>query len=74
MKRVSVRALHLRTSAILAEVEKGETVIVERKGVAIATLRPVHDAPGRPLPNRDAFLSQLPELPDTATILEEIRS
>lgn len=40
MKRVSVRELHHNTSALLNEVLEGHSLLIERRGVPVAELRP----------------------------------
>lgn len=68
MGRVSVRDLHLRTSNILKEVEKGVVIVIERRGVPVAELRP----PGRisrqeMLREIEAFSKQMPKLKTSST-------
>ena len=40
MRRANVRDLHLRTSALIKEVEKGRVIVIEKRGVPVAELRP----------------------------------
>jgi prevent-host-death family protein len=42
MKKVSVQDLKARLSAVIAEAESGETVIITRHSDAVAQLGPVH--------------------------------
>ena len=39
MKKASIRDLHMRTGALVQEAADGETIIIEKRGVAIAELR-----------------------------------
>lgn len=41
MEKTSVRDLHLKTSALIKEVAKGQTYIIESRGVPVAELRPI---------------------------------
>jgi antitoxin (DNA-binding transcriptional repressor) of toxin-antitoxin stability system len=41
MKKVSIRDLHMRTGAVVQEASEGETIIIEKRGVAVAELRRV---------------------------------
>ncbi len=74
MKRATVRDLHIRTSAIVLEVARGQTFVIEKRGVAVAELRPLRQLPPtRRLPNREALLAKLPLTLDSGKILEEDR-
>jgi antitoxin (DNA-binding transcriptional repressor) of toxin-antitoxin stability system len=75
MKRISATDLHLRTSQIVREVEKGSVFVIEKRGVPIAELRPPQSLPRtRRLPDREDFIATLPRTRDTGRILEEDRS
>ena len=39
MKKASIRDLHMRTGALVQEAAEGETIIIEKRGVAVAELR-----------------------------------
>ena len=41
MKKVSIRELHERTGALVGEAAKGNVIIVERGGQAVAQLMPL---------------------------------
>jgi antitoxin (DNA-binding transcriptional repressor) of toxin-antitoxin stability system len=75
MKKTNIRSLHLNTSSIVREVEAGETYVLEKRGVAVAELKPrdtvlMH----RRLPNRDRILARFPQIPsDSGRLLEEDR-
>jgi antitoxin (DNA-binding transcriptional repressor) of toxin-antitoxin stability system len=45
MKRVTIRELHLRTSAIVRAVAKGESYVIEKLGIPVAELRPFERLP-----------------------------
>jgi antitoxin (DNA-binding transcriptional repressor) of toxin-antitoxin stability system len=75
MKRATVRDLHLKTSAILAEVVQGEVFVIAKRGVSVAELRPLEAAPStRRLPNREARIALLPAALDSGRILEQDRT
>ncbi len=76
MKRTSVRDLHLNTSAIIREIAKGEAFVIEKRGVAVAELRPLRSLPPtRRLPQRELFISKFRRIrTDSGRLLEEDRS
>jgi antitoxin (DNA-binding transcriptional repressor) of toxin-antitoxin stability system len=75
MKRATIRELHLRTSAIVRKVAKGESYIIEELGVPVAELRPFGFLPStRRLPNRERLISKMPRVKDSGRILKEDRS
>jgi antitoxin (DNA-binding transcriptional repressor) of toxin-antitoxin stability system len=41
MKKASIRDLHMRTGGLVQEAADGETIIIEKRGVAVAELRPI---------------------------------
>jgi len=74
MKRATVRDLHLKTSDMVRRVADGEMFLIEKRGVAVAELRPVETPPPtRRLPNREARLAKLPVCMDSGRILEQDR-
>jgi antitoxin (DNA-binding transcriptional repressor) of toxin-antitoxin stability system len=75
MSRATLSELHLDTEVILKRVSKGEVVIIEQDGEAIAQLQPiVRLRPTRPMPDREALIQSLPRCMDSGRILEEDRS
>ena len=74
MKHASVRDLHLNTSALIKAVSEGESFIIDKRGVAVAELRPIQATGIRKLPNREAFIASLKLGKDSGRILEEDRS
>ena len=76
MRRASVRELHLNTSALVTDVTQGEVVLIERRGVPVAELRPVSSAfSGKVLPHRERLLARFPKVQgDSGRFLEEDRS
>ena len=75
-RKATVRDLHLNTSDIVKQVANGETFVIEKKGVAVAEIRPVSaQRPTRRLPNREAFIQNLHFVAkDSGSVLEEDRS
>jgi prevent-host-death family protein len=43
MKKVSLRDLHMRTSALVKEVADGEVIIIQKRGVDVAELVPIEN-------------------------------
>jgi antitoxin (DNA-binding transcriptional repressor) of toxin-antitoxin stability system len=41
MKKASIRDLHMRTGALVQQAADGEVIVVEKRGVAVAELRPI---------------------------------
>jgi antitoxin (DNA-binding transcriptional repressor) of toxin-antitoxin stability system len=76
MRRASVRELHLNTSGLVNDVVQGEVVLIERRGVPVAELRPISSAfSGKVLPNRAKLLAKFPKVRgDSGRFLEEDRS
>ncbi len=63
MKRASIRDLHLRTGAIVKEASRGKVVVIERRGVPVAELRPIqHLSPGKTFQEIESFLARFPKL------------
>ena len=44
MRHLNVRELHHRTGAIVDEVARGDVVIIEKRGVPVAEMRPARPA------------------------------
>jgi antitoxin (DNA-binding transcriptional repressor) of toxin-antitoxin stability system len=75
MKKINVRSLHLKTSAILNEVGDGQVFVIEKQGHPVAELRPFVSPPKtKRFAANEAFIARLPRTPDSGTILEEDRS
>lgn len=55
MKTASIRDLHIRTSEIVRQAADGAVIVIQRRGEAVAELRPISTK--RPLP-------KLPDLSD----------
>ena len=63
MKRASIRDLHLRTGAIVNEAARGRVIVIERRGVPVAELRPAERlSPAKMLREIQPLLSKLPKL------------
>jgi antitoxin (DNA-binding transcriptional repressor) of toxin-antitoxin stability system len=75
MRSVTVRDLHTKTSEIVKEVAGGEIFIIEKRGVAVAEIRPFSELPPtRRLPDREKSIRRLPRSKiDSGHILEEDR-
>lgn len=76
MKRTTVRELHEHTGALVSEAAEGKVIVICKRGVPVAELRPVQRTT-RPkgFLDDEAFLAQFPQVPtDSGRYLEEERS
>ena len=74
MKKVSVRELHEHTGAIVSEAAQGKVIVVEKRGEAVAELRPMNPFHRiSKFPNRDALLARFPKVKDSGRYLEKHR-
>ena len=77
MRRISVVAAKARFSAVLAQVEAGEEVVITRRGVAIARIvaEPARPADGFDLQELFQFTDAqtMHEGPDAGTFMAELR-
>ena len=74
METVSVRNLHLNTSALLKQVASGQTFAIQNHGVPIAELRPVTERRSRKMPDREVDPQASLSKTDSGRVLEEDRS
>ena len=74
MRSSTVRELHLKTSEIVRRVAEGESIIIEKRGVAVAEIRPIADRPKPRMPDREAFIMSGPETIDSGLLLEQDRT
>jgi antitoxin (DNA-binding transcriptional repressor) of toxin-antitoxin stability system len=74
LKHITVRELHLQTSALVKAVAEGESFIIEKSGVPVAELRPFEKGASPRMPNREAIISKMRPAGDSGRILEEDRS
>ena len=62
--RVNLRELHRRTGAVVESVVRGEVVVIEKRGRAVAEMRPARpSAPGFPASHWEA-LKRFPRYTD----------
>ncbi|MBV9765340.1 MAG: hypothetical protein JOZ48_10885 [Acidobacteriaceae bacterium] len=75
MKKASIRDLHIRTSELVREAAAGTIILIERRGEAIAELRPLSKTPGRTrLPDLTTLWRRFPSVStDSGRFLEEDR-
>ena len=45
MRQTSLRELHINTSQLVREAEQGGVIVIERRGVPVAELRPISSVP-----------------------------
>jgi antitoxin (DNA-binding transcriptional repressor) of toxin-antitoxin stability system len=81
MRRASVRELHIRTSELGREAEAGSVIVIERRGEAVAELRPLAGSPRMPASKQArifnsmrAIWDRLPQVSDSTEIVNEDRS
>jgi antitoxin (DNA-binding transcriptional repressor) of toxin-antitoxin stability system len=75
MKTASIRDLHIRTSELVREAAEGTVIVIERRGEAIAELRPLTKKPAQSqLPDLTELWQRFPSVPgDSGRFLEEDR-
>ena len=73
--KASVRDLHIRTSELVREASEGAVIVIERRGRAVAELRPLTPNRAKPkLPDMTRFWTRFPKVPgDSGRFLEEDR-
>ncbi|MEP6714474.1 MAG: hypothetical protein ABJC09_02805 [Terriglobia bacterium] len=74
MRSSTVRERHLNTSEIVRQVAKGESFIIQKRGVPVAELRPISDVPTPRMPDREALIMSGPVTADSGLILEQDRT
>jgi antitoxin (DNA-binding transcriptional repressor) of toxin-antitoxin stability system len=80
MRKTSVRELHIHTSELVREAAEGGVIVIERRGEAVAELRPVTGRSGMP-DDRKALIfdamreiwTRLPQVGDSTKMIEEDR-
>ena len=75
MKTVSVRDLHIRTSELVREAAGGAVIRIERRGEAVAELRPISKQRSKAqIPDLSALWRRFPSVPgNSGRFLEEDR-
>jgi len=75
MKTASVRDLHIRTSELVREAAEGAVILIERRGEAVAELRPLSKKSTKPqLPDLSDLWRRMPRVAtDSGRFLEEDR-
>jgi antitoxin (DNA-binding transcriptional repressor) of toxin-antitoxin stability system len=75
MKTASIRELHINTSELVREAAGGTVILIQRRGEAVAELRPLPKIPRKPrLPALDDLWRRFPSVAgDSGRFLEEDR-
>jgi prevent-host-death family protein len=80
MRTTSVRELHIRTSELVREAERGGVIIIERRGEPVAELRPIgstreisSNKKARIFAAMQKIWSSMPQVGDSTKIIEEDR-
>jgi len=81
MRKTSVRELHIHTSALVREAAEGGVILIERRGEAVAELRPLSTPAGLSRDKKESILAemqdlwtQMPRLSDSTELIEEDRN
>ena len=81
MRKTSVRELHIHTSALVREAAEGGVIVIERRGEAVAELRPLSarskmaaDKKAQIFSSMKKVWARMPEVSDSTKIIEEDRS
>jgi antitoxin (DNA-binding transcriptional repressor) of toxin-antitoxin stability system len=80
MRKTSIRELHIHTSELVREAAEGSVIVIERRGEAVAELRPL-SAPARMPAGKKARIfdsmrevwARMPQVGDSTKIIEEDR-
>jgi antitoxin (DNA-binding transcriptional repressor) of toxin-antitoxin stability system len=80
MRKTSVRELHIHTSELVREAEQGGVIVIERRGEAVAELRPLTAAARMPAGRKALILdsmreiwARMPQVDDSSQIVEADR-
>jgi prevent-host-death family protein len=81
MRKTSVRELHIHTSELVREASDGGIIVIERRGVPVAELRPISSAArmtagkkARIFTSMRKIWARMPQASDSTKILEKDRS
>ena len=74
MRTASVRDLHIRTSELVRAAAEGTVIVIERRGLPVAELRPITVKAKPVLPDMSHFWNDFPQLQgDSGRFVEEDR-
>ena len=80
MRKTSVRKLQIHTSELVREAEQGGVILVERRGEAVAELRPITASSRMPAGTKALIFdsmqelwARMPQVGNNARIIEEDR-
>ncbi len=75
VRKISITELHIRTSELVREASSGAVIVIEKRGEAVAELRPLPAARPKPkLPDMSRFRKTFPRVRgDSGKFLEEDR-
>lgn len=73
MRQAGIREARQHLSRLIDEVRKGREIIITERGLPVARLLPLAEAPPRVFPDLADFRSKMPRLdpPLSATVLSE---
>lgn len=74
MRRVNVRELHRHTGAVVEQVARGDVVVIEKRGVPVAEMRPARPAATGFSPEHWKWLARFPKFKnDSGGLISEDR-
>jgi len=81
MRKASVREFHIHTSELVREAAEGGVIVIERRGIPVAELRPLTGPPrmaaakkARIFASMEEIWARMPQAADSTTIIEEDRA
>jgi prevent-host-death family protein len=80
MRKASVREFHIHTSELVREAAEGGVIVIERRGIPVAELRPVSAPPrmaaakkARIFASMEEIWARMPQSGDSTGFIEEDR-
>ena len=74
MKRVNVRELHRRTGAVIDQAARGDVILIEKRGVPVAEIRPARPTAAGFRPDHWKWLRRFPKFKnDSGRFISEDR-
>ena len=64
MRRVNLRELHRHTGTVVEQAARGDIIVIEKRGVPVAEIRPARPAAPGFLPDHWKWLKRFPKFKD----------
>ena len=81
MRKASVRDFHIHTSELVREAAEGGVIVIERRGIPVAELRPITAPPrmaaakkARIFASMEGIWARMPQAGDSAEFIAEDRN